>query len=129
MPSIKAVLAESPLCDDVAEYIENIVIRKRMTDIHAEYFNKLAGFFENKIDALNLDIWTHYRNSPYDNHDHLTGDPKYDLWYSGLVSKHNESCVLAQLLDDIFYNSGKIVDSEYRGIPDFDAIFEDISNE
>jgi len=100
-----------------------------LSKVHTEYFNKLAKFIEEKCDALNLDIWTHYRNSPYDNQDDLTGDPKYDLWYSGLVSRHNESCVLAQLLDDIFYNSGKIVDSDYRGIPDFDAIFEDTSNE
>ena len=98
----------------------------RLTNVHVEYFKKLVKFIEKKCDALNLDIWTHYRNPPYDNQDDLTGDPKYDLWYSGLVSRHNESCVLAQLRDDIFYNSGKVVNSDHRGIWDFETIFEDL---
>tara|TARA_Y100000389_G_C17400030_1_gene484794 strand:+ start:227 stop:610 length:384 start_codon:yes stop_codon:yes gene_type:complete len=125
MTGIKAVFIPI-LCDDVAGYIENLDIRNRWTDVHAEYFKKLAKYIEKKLNTLELDIRTYYRKSPYDNQDDLTGDPKYDLWYNGLVSRYNKSCVLVQILDDIFYNSGKVVNSEHREIWDFNAIFEDL---
>ena len=86
------------LCDDVCDVIQYIVNRERLKEVHAEYFQKLSKFVENKIDEISMEM----------DENTLTEYGIRDL------EKDQEQCEWSYVLDDIFYNSGKIVNSQYR---------------
>ena len=93
------------LNEDVAGYIQKIANNQKsemMHELHAEYFQKLAILIENKIDAIEMnmeDMWQSEYESPY-----LTAEKKMWEW--------------SYVLDDIFYKSGKVVNSRYRPDPE-----------
>jgi len=93
------VALKSVLCYDVSEKIQDIINNQRLMDIHAEYFEKLSGFIEKKIDLLEVEIMKDHNLS-----DNAIIDPYKDeiQWEWSFI------------LDDVYYNSGSIVDSKYR---------------
>tara|TARA_B100000401_G_scaffold417254_1_gene340181 strand:- start:91 stop:414 length:324 start_codon:yes stop_codon:yes gene_type:complete len=93
------------LNEDVAEYIQQIAHSQRremMRELHTEYFQKLAKVIENKIDAIEMDMEENTL-SEYGIRD-LNAEKKMWEW--------------SYVLDDIFYKSGKMVNSRYRPDPE-----------
>ena len=83
-------------CDERAvagtAFCQNCVIRDRLTDVHAEYFKKLAELIENKIDAISVMMCMY------------------------VSEETDEQREWSYILDDIFYNSNKVVNSPYRPV-------------
>lgn len=89
---------KSVLCYDVSEKIQDFINKQRLMDIHAEYFEKLSRFIENKIDIIEMEMEENTL-SEYGIRD---------------LSKDQEQWEWSIILDDIYYNSGNIVNSQYR---------------
>ena len=89
---------KSVLCYDVSEKIQDVINNQRLRDIHAEYFEKLSRFIENKIDIIEMEMEENTL-SEYGIRD---------------LSKDQEQWEWSIILDDIYYNSGNIVNSQYR---------------
>lgn len=89
---------KSVLCYDVSEKIQDVINKQRLMDIHAEYFEKLSRFIENKIDIIEMEMEENTL-SEYGIRD---------------LSKDQEQWEWSIILDDIYYNSGNIVNSQYR---------------
>ena len=85
-----AIVLRPVLCDDIGLMIQDIVIRDRLTDVHAEYFKKLAELIENKIDAISVMMCMY------------------------VSEETDEQREWSYILDDIFYNSNKVVNSPTR---------------
>ena len=95
------VALKSVLCYDVSEKIQDIINTQRLMDIHAEYFEKLSEFIEKKIDLIEMEM----------EENALSEYGMLDL------SKDQEQWEWSFILDDIYYNSGNIVNSQYRPDP------------
>ena len=95
------VALKSVLCYDVSEKIQDIINTQRLMDIHAEYFEKLSEFIEKKIDLIEMEM----------EENALSEYGMFDL------SKDQEQWEWSFILDDIYYNSGNIVNSQYRPDP------------
>ena len=94
------------LNEDVAEYIQQIANSQRretMHELHTEYFQKLANLIENKIDVIEMDMEERWWQSQYGSR-YLNAEKKMWEW--------------SYVLDDIFYNSGKVVNSRHRPDPE-----------
>ena len=101
---VKVALRDA-LNEDVAEYIQQIAHgqrREMMRELHAEYFQKLADLIEDKIDAIEMEMEENTL-SEYGIRD-LDAEKKMWEW--------------SYVLDDIFYKSGKVVNSRYRPDPE-----------
>ena len=92
------------LCLDTTLLIENFVIRERWTDCHVEYFNKLSKLIERRMVANNKlrGYWGEDRFVFYDL------DPVHE---EELYKNETE---WSNILDDIYVNTGKSVNSYYR---------------
>ena len=95
------VALRTVLCYDVSEKIQDVVNKQRLMDIHAEYFVKLSGFIEKKIGLIEMEM----------EENTLSEYGMLDL------SKNQEQWEWYFILDDIYYNSGNIVNSQYRPDP------------
>ena len=99
------VALRGALNEDVAGYIQQIANQQRldmMRELHAEYFQKLRDFVETKIDAIEMEMEENTL-SEYGIRD-LDAEKKMWEW--------------SYVLDDIFYKSGKVVNSRYRPDPE-----------
>ena len=99
------VALRSALNEDVAGYIQQIANQQRremMRELHAEYLQKLADLIEDKIDAIEMEMEENTL-SEYGIRD-LDAEKKMWEW--------------SYVLDDIFYKSGKVVNSRYRPDPE-----------
>lgn len=74
---------------------------KMLHQVRAEYFHKLSKMVENKIDVIGMVIEENVL-SEYGIRDQ---------------EKDNEQWEWSYLLDDLYYNSGKVVISQYRPDP------------
>lgn len=97
-------LIRTGLCLDTTLLIENFVIRERLTECDLEYFNKLSKFIERRMVANNKlrGYWGEDRFVVYDL------DPVHE---EELCKNETE---WGNILDDIYVNSGKSVNSYYR---------------
>ena len=97
------------LCDDVSGVIQDMVNREILKEIHAEYFQKLAELIENKMYKLSESVPTYslsYR---------LMNPGTCAHTYAMKIFSYNqEQLNWSRMLDDIFYNSDKVVNSRYR---------------
>jgi hypothetical protein len=96
------------LNEDVAEYIQQIANSQRrelMNELHMEYFQKLAKLIENKIDDISLEL-----EEIEELRRHNPDSFSVGRWYF----LDEKKWVWSYILDDIFYKSGKIVNSRYR---------------
>ena len=94
------------LNEDTAGYIQQIANSQRlemMRELHAEYFEKLSNLIENKIDTIEMDMEERWWQSEYGSC-YLNAEKKLWGW--------------SYILDDIFYNSNRIVNSKYRPDPE-----------
>ena len=99
------VALRGALNEDVAGYIQQIANQQRremMRELHAEYLQKLADLIEDKIDAIEMEMEENTL-SEYGIRD-LDAEKKMWEW--------------SYVLDDIFYKSGKVVNSRYRPDPE-----------
>lgn len=90
------------LNEDVARYIQQIANSQRhemMRGLRVEYFEELSNLIENKIDAIEMDMEERWWLSEYGSC-YLNAEKKLWEW--------------SYILDDIFYNSNRIVNSKYR---------------
>ena len=92
---------KSVICYDVSEKIQDFINKQRLMDIHAEYFEKLSGFIEKKIEIIEMEMEENTL-SEYGIRD---------------LSKDQEQWEWSFILDDTYYNSGNIVNSQYRPDP------------
>ena len=102
---IKVALRDA-LNEDVAEYIQQIAHgqrREMMRELHAEYFQKLAKLIEDKIDTIEMEMEERWWQSEY-GRPYLNAEKKMWEW--------------SYVLDDIFYKSGKMVNSRHRPDPE-----------
>ena len=84
-----AIALRPVLCEDIGQMIQDIVTHDRER-FHAEYFHKLAKFIENKIDAISVMMCMY------------------------VSEETDEQREWSYILDDIFYNSNKVVNSPTR---------------
>ena len=99
------VALRGALNEAVAGYIQqiaNLQRREMMRELPAEYFQKLADLIEDKIDAIEMEMEENTL-SEYGIRD-LDAEKKMWEW--------------SYVLDDIFYKSGKVVNSRYRPDPE-----------
>ena len=117
-----AVALRPALCEDVGRKIQHIVYENavkernlKFREIHTEFLKKLAKCIGSKIDTISIEL---------DEMEEL----RYDFPESFCPTRLEECCRYSQLLDekqwgwsyildDIFYNSGKVVNSKYRPDP------------
>ena len=100
------IALRSALNEDVAGYIQQIANQQRlemMRELHAEYFQKLARLIEDKIDAIEMEMEERWWQSEY-GRSYLNAEKKMWEW--------------SYVLDDIFYKSGKVVNSRHRPDPE-----------
>ena len=106
-----AIALRPVLCEDIGQMIQDIVTHDRER-FHAEYFQKLAGFVENKIEKIEMEFTKMTR---------ILNDCEYESYE--MTQKWNlldeNELEWAYILDDIFINSNKVVDSKYRPDPDY----------
>ena len=107
-----AIALRSVLCDDIGLMIQDIVIRDRER-FHVEYFQKLAEFLENKIEKIEMEFTKNARLDIDFEDESYEETQKWDL-----LDKIQWEW--SYILDDIFINSNKVVDSKYRPDPDYD---------
>jgi hypothetical protein len=103
-------LVQLGLCSDTALLVESFVVRETRSECHVEYFTKLSKFIERKMVENNKlrGYWGE------DKFVHYPLDPTHE----DEIFK-NESA-WGYILDDIYVNSGKLVNSYYRTLYFYD---------